>query len=89
MMLRVSDDPDDEPEMFVPLDDAIAAIKDACGEDPREPELTLLQGFGLLLLTILTSPVIAGLGAAGAVIERCENIISRTRKAHTLPRLDP
>jgi len=75
--VHVTDDQDEEPEYYVPYEDAILAIQDASGEAVKQPDLNPWFGVGWILLTIIASPVIVAVVGAGAIIDRVENIAAR------------
>jgi hypothetical protein len=75
----LTEDEDENPEYWVPYEDAIKAVQDASGEEIEVSDLSPLKGFGLLLITVAISPIIIAIVGTGAVIDRCDNILRRIK----------
>jgi hypothetical protein len=74
-----TDESDSDLEYFVPMEDALAAIRDAIGEADRKPDLSIHQAFGKALMTLVLAPLIFIIAGFGAVFDNFESIIARVR----------
>ena len=74
-----SDDEGADYEYYVPMKDAIAAIKEATGEEQPQPNLSPLEALAEFLLIILTSPLTFVFAGVGAVMDRFEMVVARTK----------
>ena len=66
-------------EYYVPMKDALAAVREAAGETGPQRDISPGKALGLIALTLVTSPFIFVFAGAGAVIDNIEAAIARVR----------